>query len=147
MRNFTQAAASSMSSTNPGFSGFMNNIMTEENDRGVPDSGVRDLDGINIQETYTNSNEQQVEKSFQRPSTDEINRTKQRNEMSGPSDISEILSNIKKTTQSTGITVDDNESTISISELKEIQGSLSRNSMAKSSKKKSSKNNVIQLDV
>jgi hypothetical protein len=91
MRNFTQAAASSMSSTNPGFSGFMNNIMTEENDRGVPDSGVRDLDGINIQETYTNSNEQQVEKSFQRPSTDEINRTKQRNEMSGPSDISEIL--------------------------------------------------------
>jgi hypothetical protein len=147
MRNFTQAAASSMSSTNPGFSGFMNNIMTEENDRGVPDSGVPDLDGINIQETYTNSNEQQVEKSFQRPSTDEINRTKQRNEMSGPSDISEILSNIKKTTQSTGNTVDDNESTISISELKEIQGSLSRNSMAKSSKKKSSKNNVIQLDV
>jgi hypothetical protein len=67
--------------------------------------------------------------------------------MSGPSDISEILSNIKKTTQSTGNTVDDNESTISISELKEIQGSLSRNSMAKSSKKKSSKNNVIQLDV
>jgi hypothetical protein len=162
MRNFTQAAASSMSSTNPGFSGFMSNIMTDENNPGmgdqdvpgrdVPGQDMADVGGINIQETYTNTNKH-VEKSFQRPTESDINKTKKRNEMSGPSDISDILSNIKKTT--TGLRNgnahardNDNDSTISISELKEIQGSLDKNSMAKRSKRKTSnKNNVIQLDV
>tara|TARA_B100000902_G_scaffold371408_1_gene397405 strand:- start:324 stop:1739 length:1416 start_codon:yes stop_codon:yes gene_type:complete len=148
MRNFTQAAASSMSSSHPGFSGFMNNMMSQESNIGgsMTDTGG----GINIQETYEDAGVNTVEKSVKRERESEmrnINFGAERTDMKGPSDIDGILSNLKKT--SGGNKNDDKDSTISISELKEIQGSLNNGSMPSKSKKRNSskKTNVIELDL
>ena len=51
-----------------------------------------------------------------------------RPDMQGPSDINDLLSNLKSTTNnktSSGLTVDDS-STVSISELKEIQSDMNK---------------------
>ena len=62
----------------------------------------------------------------------------QRGEMKGPSDISDILSGLKKT-----VSMDDEGSTVSISELREMSADLK---MPRKSKKRSDKNS-ISLDV
>ena len=175
MRSFQNAAVNTMSGSNPGFSGFMTNMMNPEpsvsNGRGPPaplatqgpnsapppsgragnnNYGNRpDLsmgrnnfvdDGINIKENYGNTNSQERSKRQPRP------------EMKGPSDISDILSglktktiNIQEVNQSNNDNNNNDSSTISISDLKELQSG--GNLPKKSGRKQKSASNTISLDI
>ena len=200
MRHFQSAAVNSMSDSNPGFSGFMQNIVNPEPSvpmgRGPPapqathgpgaahinssnrpgnnrpdqsmGKGVfaqqqqQQNDGIHIRENY---------------GTHEAERSKRpaRAEMKGPSDISDILSGLKTKTiniqepaatqQSSaneedhrgndfglelGVELDmskdnNDSSTISISDLKELQGGI--NVPKKSKRRQKSDKNTVSLDI
>jgi hypothetical protein len=162
MRQFQTAAVNTMGQSSPGFSGFMNGIMSPPTDTqsrppppplatqgpGAPqmsanrggnnNSGMTrpDLvrgrgftDGINIRET---------ESASKRP------------EMKGPSDISDILSGLKtKTINIQEVPVsnqpDGNSSTISISDLKELQND--GNAPKRSKRRPTSNKNTVSLDI
>jgi hypothetical protein len=120
-------------------------------------------DGINIRENQ--SNPVNIERTPRRPPQQQ---STQRPEMKGPSDISEILSGLKTKTiniqeppqppqqpqfqpQQQQPDVDsislNNDSTISISDLKELQGSGSGNMPKRSRRKPRSDKNTISLDI
>lgn len=170
MRSFQNAAVNTMSQNNPGFGGFMNSMMNPEVPRGngppppmatqgpnaVPPPQSRpgnnnyanrpDLnfgrnnfvdDGINIRETFART-EPEPEKS----------RRQTRPEMKGPSDISDILSGLKTKTiniQEPQMTPQNDSSTISISDLKDLQGD--SNMPKRSGRRKKSASNTISLDI
>jgi hypothetical protein len=173
MRSFQNAAVNTMAGTNPGFSGFMSNMMNPEpqvpSGRGPPaplatqgpnsasppsnrggnnNYGNRpDLsmgrnnfvdDGISISENYGNINDQERSRRPSRP------------EMKGPSDISDILSGLKTKTiniQEARPQASNNNdsSTISISDLKDLQSD--GNLPKKSRRKQKSASNTISLDI
>jgi len=170
MRQFQNAAVNSMGQSNPGFSGFMSGIMNPEPEvpmgRGPPpamqtqgpfapppsvnrggnnsyggrpsfsSNGVRMDDGINIQENFARPDE--AERSSRRPPS--------RPEMKGPSDISEILSGLKtKTINIQDPTSLNNDSTISVSDLKDLQND--GNMPKKSRRRQRSDKNSISLDI
>ena len=171
MRQFQTAAVNSMSQQSPGFSGFMNNMMNPEpsagfsgpppppmatQNRDAPSSRPgnnnsskynarsfgNDNDGINIRENFGG--------------TSDIPRSN-RAEMKGPSDISDILNGLKTKTiniqeaapsssmnQSQGGQGNDS-STISISELKELQAE--GNMPKRSKRRQKSDKNTVSLDI
>jgi len=175
MRSFQNAAVNTMSGSNPGFSGFMTNMMNPEpqvpSGRGPPapmstqgpnsapppstrggnnNYGNRpDLsmgrnnfadDGINISENYGSTNDQ--------------SRSTRRPEMKGPSDITDILSGLKTKTiniqearpaQMSNNNNNNDSSTISISDLKDLQSD--GNLPKKSRRKQKSASNTISLDI
>lgn len=178
MRSFQNAAVNSMAQTNPGFSGFMNNIMNPEpsiprgmgppppmatqgpnsippplnrpgnNNYARPDLNMSKSnfeDGINLSENYENP--ELLDRSSKRPMNT-------RPEMKGPSDINNILSGLKTKTiniqqptmsqQHNGIEHNDN-STISINDLKELQSNA--NMPKKSGRRKKSSSNTVSLDI
>jgi hypothetical protein len=175
MRSFQNAAVNTMANTNPGFSGFMSNMMNPEpqvpSGRGPPPPlatqgpnsasppanrggnnsfGNRpDLsmgrnnfvdDGISLNENYGSTND--TERSSRRNSS--------RPEMKGPSDISDILSGLKTKTiniqEARPQTSNNNDSsTISISDLKDLQSD--GNLPKKSRRKQKSASNTISLDI
>jgi hypothetical protein len=175
MRSFQNAAVNSMAQNNPGFGGFMSNIMSPTNNgtfgdapRGMgppppmatqgpnsipppvgrpgnnnfarPDLNMSKSnfeDGINLRE------------NFERPDVqDRTSRRQQsRPEMKGPSDISDILSglktktiNIQQPTQNTN-----DNSTISINDLKDLQSDA--NMPKRSGRRKKSASNTVSLDI
>jgi hypothetical protein len=179
MRSFQNAAVNSMAQTNPGFSGFMTNIMNPEpqvpqgmgppppmatqGPNSIPPPMGRpgnnnyanrpDLnfsrsnfvdDGINLRENYERPDIQ-----------DRTSKRQQRPEMKGPSDITDILSGLKTKTiniqepvqqtqpQTQSQTINDS-STISISDLKDLQ---SEGNMPKRSRRKKSASNTVSLDI
>jgi len=174
MRSFQNAAVNSMAGTNPGFSGFMSNMMNPEpqvhSGRGPPaplatqgpnsasppmnragnnSFGSRpDLsmgrnnfadDGISLSENYENPNNQ-----------DRSKRQQSRPEMKGPSDISDILSGLKTKTiniqEARPQAPNNNDSsTISISDLKDLQSG--GNLPKKSRRKQKSDSNTVSLDI
>jgi len=111
-----------------------------------PDFGRSSVnDGIDINESYGSTNE-----------TDRSSKRQQRAEMKGPSDISDILSGLKTKTiniqeapqtqaASTSSTFDNNSSTISISDLKEMQSD--GNMPKKSRRRQKSDKNTLSLDI
>jgi len=158
MNQFQKAAVNSMSDTNPGLSGFMNGLMNDRQGPPPPistqhaqmpaarqgnnsyDSAIRmgrnnfTDDGINVNIKETNTN------------------TNTRPEMKSPSDISDILSGLKTkninihepTPNNNGINTNNN-STISISDLKELQDG---SGIPKRSKRRQkSDKNTISLDI
>ena len=170
MRSFQTAAVNTMSQSNPGLSGFMNNVMgsnigsgsgppppmATQGPNAIPTPLSRpgnnnfanrpDLnmsrsnfvdDGINIRE---NTQKMPV---FEKSS-------RNRPEMKGPSDISDILSGLKTKT----INIQDashepnttDNSTISISDLKSLQSS-GGNMPKKSKKRPKSASNTVSLDI
>ena len=185
MRSFQTAAVNSMSQTNPGFSGFMSNVMSPgepsttstrgpppplatQGPNSIPPPNYRpgnnnysrpeysstgntntgntrpDLnlsrsnfeDGINIRENFGNSKRQ--------PSKDT------RPEMKGPSDISDILSGLKTKTINIQNPPESNpqtndNSTISISDLKDLQ--TDANMPKRSGRRKKSASNTVSLDI
>jgi hypothetical protein len=175
MRQFQSAAVNSMGQSSPGFSGFMNGIMNPEpsvsGGRGPPpplatqgpnsippsvsrggnnnfggnnrpDFSMSSMnDGINISESYGGTNE------------GDRSRRPPRAEMKGPSDISDILSGLKTKTiniqesvpQKSSLTYDNNSSTISISDLKELQSD--GNMPKKSKRRQKSDKNTLSLDI
>jgi Family of unknown function (DUF5767) len=177
MRSFQNAAVNSMAQTNPGFSGFMSNMMNPDVAPGpgmgppppmatqgpnsVPAplsrpgnnnySSRPDLnfsrsnfvdDGINLRENFERPDVQ--ERTTRRPAS--------RPEMKGPSDISDILSGLKSKTiniqepKETSVNLQNNDSsTISINDLKELQGE--GNMPKRSGRRKKSASNTVSLDI
>jgi hypothetical protein len=164
MRSFQNAAVNSMAQTSPGFSGFMSNMMNPEpqssSNYGPPpplatqgpnsapppsrrpgNNSYGNLgksnfvdDGINLRENFERANTSQ----------------KTRPEMKGPSDISDILSGLKTKTiniqeQQQQQQNNNDSSTISIADLKELQGD--GNMPKKSRRRKTSSSNTVSLDI
>jgi hypothetical protein len=172
MRSFQNAAVNSMAQTNPGFGGFMGGLMNDSG-RSGPQMGMGppppmatqgpnsipppigrpgnnnfarpDLnmsksnfeDGINLRE------------NFERPDVQDRTSRRQpsRPEMKGPSDISDILSGLKTKTiniQQPVQNTNDN-STISINDLKDLQSDA--NMPKRSGRRKKSASNTVSLDI
>ena len=166
MRQFQTAAVNSVSQTNPGFAGFMNGVVggggpsqhseysngppppiATQGPNSIPPPSYRpgnnsyaqssNDDRVQFKETFDN------EKSFRPP------KPEQRTEMKGPSDLSQILSrlktkniNIQEQKQNENI---NNSSTISLTELKEIQGE--SNIPKRSRRRKTSDKNTVSIDI
>jgi hypothetical protein len=155
MRQFQTAAVNSMGQSSPGFSGFMGGLMGSDgppppmptqgpsapnypvnrggnNSYSRPDlNAARTSDGIDIRENFSRTNEQS---------------RSSRPEMKGPSDISDILAGLKTKTINIQEANNDNNSTISISELKELQAE--EITMPKKSKRRQkSDKNTVSLDI
>jgi len=162
MRSFQNAAVNSMAQTNPGFSGFMSNMMNPEpqvpSGRGPPPPMAtqgpnavpppmsrpgNNNSAMNMNVNMSRSNFVDDGIQFR-----ESNRSNKRPEMKGPSDLSDILSGLKTKTiniQETNQPQSNNDSTISISDLKELQGDV--NLPKKSKRRQRSANNVVSLDI
>jgi hypothetical protein len=106
MQKFTQAAVNSMGNTNPGFSGFMNNVMPNMSHPSAPPP-------------YMPPRAREREKE---PDRDK------RPDMKGPTDINDILSGLKPKQS------EDAMSAVSLSELKEMKEGLSKPRRKKSDK-------------
>ena len=161
MRQFQTAAVNSMGQTNPGFSGFMNGMMDNnspppppmatQGPKSVPPPTTRPgnnnymnghsgpgggNDGIHFRETPRPIN----------TSLEQDRRYAPRPEMKGPSDISEILSGLKtKTINIPPEQQENNNSTISISDLKDLQGD--GNVPKRSKRRPKSDKNTVSLDI
>ncbi len=131
MQQFTQAAVNSMGSTNPGFAGFANSVMSNNNipqdipvmNRGPPPAPVATQGPMASPPPIRSghvplSNRPDLSTSRESYKTSAPEKTTRR-EMKGPSDISNILSGLK--TKSINVDKEESGSTISISELKELQ--------------------------
>jgi Family of unknown function (DUF5767) len=162
MRSFQNAAVNSMAQTNPGFSGFMNNMMNPEppvpQGRGPPPpmatQGPTAVPPPNHRPGNNNFAMNMGRSNFAddgiqfRETTRRQTASSGRPEMRGPSDLSDILSGLKTKTiniQEQGPQQTNNDSTISISDLKELQGDV--NLPKKSRRKQKSASNVVSLDI
>ena len=163
MQQFTQAAVNQMDNSNPGFGGFMN-MMNENNNgnsgpKARPPSPVETKRfNIGRDEPTMSSSRNKVSNSMSsggisleenvvKPSAPQKS-SRTRPDMQGPSDINDLLSNLKSTTNnktSSGLTVDDS-STVSISELKEMQSDMNK-MPGKSKRRGKSDKNTISLDI
>lgn len=162
MQQFQQAAVNSMSASNPGFGNFMGGLMSDEQPRNQgplppamktrsepkmdgmdrqgsfrPDIAAA-RDGIDIQDSFGNPNA--AERSM-------------RPEMKGPSDISDLLSGLRKTAPASQkspepvieLKRDNNSSTLSLSELREMQNGGS--APKKSRRRNKSDKTTVSLDI
>lgn len=162
MRSFQNAAVNSMSQSNPGFSGFMSNMMNPEpqvpQGRGPPapmaTQGPNSVPPPNHRPGNNNFAMNMGRSNFAddgiqfRETTRRQTASSGRPEMRGPSDLSDILSGLKTKTiniQEQGPQQTNNDSTISISDLKELQGDV--NLPKKSRRKQKSASNVVSLDI
>ena len=170
MRQFQSAAVNSMSDTSPGLSGFMGGMMNPEpsnpSGRGPPPPHAtqgpnavplpRDRAGNNVPRpdvSMARGNFQDdgisIKENFGIPgyTPPQPAEKSTRPEMKGPSDISDILSGLKTKTINIGEndTNDNNSSTISINDLKELQGSA--NVPKRTKRKPKSDKNTVSLDI
>jgi hypothetical protein len=177
MRSFQNAAVNSMAQTNPGFSGFMTNIMNPEpqvpQGMGPPppmatqgpnslpppigrpgNNNYANRPDLNFSRSNFVDDGINLRENFERPDIqDRTSKRQQRPEMKGPSDITDILSGLKtktiniqeppQQTQPQAQTINDS-STISISDLKDLQ---SEGNMPKRSRRKKSASNTVSLDI
>lgn len=133
MQQFTQAAAQSMGQQNPGFGNFMGNMMP-----GMPPPPPP-------QESY---NRPDIYAARGGDGNIKTNKNgKQQREMKGPSDINDILSGIKTKTVNIKPNEQDQSSTISISELKELQKENLDNIPRKSKRRPKSERNTLNLNI
>jgi hypothetical protein len=173
MRSFQSAAVNSMSQSNPGFSGFMSNVMNPEPQnpsgsgppppmqtqgpnsvpppQGRPGNNSYARPDLNFSKSNFVDDGISLRENFERP--DIQDRTTRRPgpprpEMKGPSDITDILSGLKTKTiniQETQTQPANDSSTISISDLKDMQ---SQGNMPKrSGRRKKSASNTVSLDI
>ena len=149
MQQFTQAAVNTMGETNPGFSNFMGSMMqdpprgsppgpTEDQRRSPPrmKSSFSDRPSRNSRRA-TFDDAENMESNFKDISTPK------RPEMKGPSDLKDILSGLK--TKKINLK-EDNNSTVSIQEIEELNSSLDGRKVKKSRRKISEKN-VVNLSL
>ena len=175
MRSFQNAAVNSMSQSSPGFSGFMSNVMNPEPQTpsgrgppppmatqgpnsppppmGRPGNNNYARPDLNMSRSNFVDDGISLRENFERPDVqDRTSRRQQssRPEMKGPSDISDILSGLKTKTiniqepvrQSQPI---NDSSTISISDLKDLQSDA--NMPKRSGRRKKSASNTVSLDI
>jgi hypothetical protein len=153
MRQFQSAAVNSMSQTSPGFSGFMNNVMNPDGPPPPPMATQGQDTPYNRPGNNNSFREQDREKessigrsNFNPRQTDGIKiRENTRAEMKGPSDISNILSGLKTKTINIQETHQNNDSTISISDLKDLQ--MDGNVAKRSKRRPKSDKNTVSLDI
>ena len=167
MQQFTQAAVNSMGESNPGFGNFMNSFMpgsagatapppnmgppppavntqAQKTQRYVPPTNRPDLTASKTQAGIS------IEEKFSPFNTNQQIRTPapKRQEMKGPSDISQLLSGLKTkqvNIPASNMANEKDPSTISIAELKEISDQKIPKSNRKS--KSGSAKNTISLDL
>ena len=175
MRSFQNAAVNSMAQTSPGFSGFMSNVMNSDpkpsQGTGPPPplatqgpnsapppigrSGNNNYARTNLNMSRSNFVDDGISlrENFERQDIqDRTSRRQQsiRPEMKGPSDITDILSGLKTKTiniqepikQSQSV---NDSSTISISDLKDLQSD--GNMPKRSGRRKKSSSNTVSLDI
>jgi hypothetical protein len=160
MHHFQSAAVNSMSNTNPGFAGFMNNMVntgapSSSLNKGPPAPLATQGPGsvpVPTSRVGNNNNTASVGRSvFESSST-----ASARPEMRGPTDINNILSGLKtktvdiKNPYSSEMNMNQNQnqndsSTISISDLKELQEQ-GVNAPKKSKRRQKSDKNTVSLD-
>jgi len=148
MRSFQTAAVNSMSQTNPGFSGFMNNIMTPGSSAGPPPpmatQGPNSVPPPSGRPGNNNASMNLGRSNF----TEEKTMRQTRPEMKGPADISDILSGLKtKTINIQGPPQQqsaNDSSTISIEDLKNLGDA---NMPKRSGRRKKSSSNTVSLDI
>ncbi len=175
MRSFQNAAVNSMAQNNPGFGGFMSNIMNPTNNgtfgdvsRGMgppPPMATQGPNSIpppvgrpgnnNFARPDLNMSKSNFEdginlrENFERPDLQDrtSRRPQSRPEMKGPSDISDILSGLKtKTINIQQPSQNTNDnSMISINDIKDLQSDA--NLPKKSGRRKKSASNTISLDI
>lgn len=128
MKQFQAAAVNSMSESNPGFAGFVGNMMSDPVHKN------------------TSPSPPQSQRAAYMPSQQQYNNPHLRPEMKGPSDVSSLLSNIKTKTKT--INIPDHTkadgSTISISDLKDMNSTAN---LPKKSKRRQTPSNTISLDI
>jgi len=152
MQQFTQAAANSMSETNPGFSNFMSSVM-QEPPRGSPPgpneeqrrspprmrSDFSDRPDIGMTRGRASfADAENMESNFGNI------KSNKRPEMKGPTDLKDLLSGLK--TKKINLK-EDNQSTVSIKEIEELNSSLGSSSKPKKSRRKISEKNVVNLSL
>jgi hypothetical protein len=170
MRSFQNAAVNSMAQNNPGFSGFMSNMMNPEVPKGMGPPPPLATQGPNAipppQGRPGNNNYARPDLNFsksnfedgislrenlERPDVQERTSRRQapRPEMKGPSDITDILSGLKTKTiniqQPTTPTNQNDSSTISFNDLKDLQSN--GNMPKRSGRRKKSASNTVSLDI
>jgi hypothetical protein len=158
MKSFQSAAVNSMADTNPGFSGFMNNMMSSgiaSGNSGMASgiaSGMPPPPPHQTQDRPNFANDGRAFQENMNMDNDGIhmreNKSTSRPEMRGPSDISDILSGLK----TRNINIQDepekpeiDNSTISIKDLKELQSDA--NMPKRSKRRQKSASNTISLDI
>jgi hypothetical protein len=173
MRSFQNAAVNSMAGSNPGFSGFMSNMMNPEVPSGMGPPPPMATQGHNampppqgrpgnnnyatrpdLNFSKSNFTDEGISLRENFDSQERTNRRQQRPEMKGPSDITDILSGLKtktiniqeppQQTQTQSQNMNDS-STISISDLKDLQGD--GNMPKKSRRRQKSSSNTVSLDI
>ncbi len=172
MRSFQSAAVNTMAGSNPGFSGFMSGMMNPEPSVGRgngppapmatqgptsmpppsnrPGNNNYSRPDLNMSRSSFVDDGISLRENFDRPDVQErtSKRPVARPEMKGPSDISDILSGLKTKTiniQEPFQQSQADSSTISISELKDLQ--TSGNMPKRSGRRKKSDSNTISLDI
>ena len=175
MQQFNQAAVDSLGKTNPGLSGFMNNVMSSSDPTPIntgPPPAPMNTQGVDslpppkrpgfIEKRVFASNRpdmsaargENLEETFEEINKPLRSSVNSRPDMKSPSntasvnDVDNILSNLK--TKAVDIVEknekDDNGSTISISELKEMS-MMDGKGPKKSKRRKGSEKNVISLEL
>lgn len=170
MRSFQNAAVNSMAQTSPGLSGFMSNMMNPEVPKGMGPPPPMATQGPNAvpppmgrpgNNNYARPDLNMSRSNFEdgislrenldRPHVEERTSKRQppqRQEMKGPSDITDILSGLKTKTiniqQPTTPTNQNDSSTISFNDLKDLQN---EGTMPKRSRRKKSASNTVSLDI
>ena len=176
MRSFQSAAVNSMAGSNPGFSGFMSNVMNAEPQnpsgrgppppmatqgpnsipppQGRPGNNSYARPDLNFSKSNFTDDGINLRENFDRPDVQDrtTRRQQPRPEMKGPSDITDILSglktktiNIQETSQSPVNQKQNDSSTISISDLKDLQSE--GNMPKRSGRRKKSASNTVSLDI
>jgi len=137
MQQFTQAAVNSMGDSKPGFSNFMNDVIQEEP---MPEK-VNPFQHI----TPVNRQNSSVRETPERSMRNDISES--RSEMKGPSDISNILGGIKTKTVNIKNHNNDEGSTVSLSELKEMNDNIKMPQKSTSNRRKKSDKNTVSLSL
>jgi hypothetical protein len=163
MRSFQNAAVNSMAQTSPNFSGFMSNLMNPDISGPPPPMATQGPNSIPPPSSRPGNNNYATRPDLNmsrsnfvddginmRENPPEKSRRQPRADMKGPSDISDILSGLKTKT----INIQEpkppqqqqnDSSTISISDLKDLQGN--GNMPKRSGRRKKSESNTVSLDI
>lgn len=171
MNQFTQAAVNSMSNTNPGFSGFMNNFIPgsngntqANNSRGPPPAPMQTQNARSQRASTAPNNRPDIAQSrrgdegvnmqerFGNVGPEPAERSSKRPEMKGPSDISDLLSGLKTKTiniqqqqsQNQNQNTQQSQNTLSVHELNDIP---EIKQPIKTKRKQKSDKNTISLDI
>ena len=150
MQQFTQAAANSMAETNPGFSNFMGSVM-QDPPRGSPPgpNEQQRRSPPRMKSNFSDRPSKSRRAEFDDAENMESNfgpipgKSPPRPEMKGPTDLKDLLSGLK--TKKINLK-EDNQSTVSIQEIEELNSSLD-GKRPKKSRRKISEKNVVNLSL